>query len=465
MHATGPAFVALSPLQQGGELLGVLVRGLRIDHGFAARVPALSGHDHAITFGEAVLAQQWHVDASTADLRPLFELAHAPRSLATRDLVLRIDDVEWPGVCVPLHADGGIVFLAQDLRGIHALRDRTLAWLIVLGGVLGLAGLFWAIRTAKRLARPLQDLTAASERMRAGDLATRVARLDHDDELGRLAHSFNTMADTVQALVADVTDKAHRAEAANVAKDRFLTSVSHELRTPLTGIQSTAELLQQFGDSASPTERAEFLDTILRESERLGRRIGDALDYANLSGGRTPWTLGRVDLQAVCEGACRRLDSLQAMKPVSFLIMVEADAVLQGDREHLTQAVWHLVHNAWQWSPVGGAVDVTGRAVPNGFVLEVADRGPGVPAVDRERVFDTFAQGGDVLVDKPAGIGIGLKIAREVAIAHGGTVDYSDRPGGGACFRMLLRTVDRPIDRMVSAPEAHPEPVAPAAGT
>jgi signal transduction histidine kinase len=281
-----------------------------------------------------------------------------------------------------------------------------------------------------------------------------------DRELGALARSFNAMAATMQTLVRDVTDKAARAEAANRAKDGFLTSVSHELRTPLTGIQSTAELLQQFGDGATPEERAEFLGTILREAERLGRRIGDALEFANLAGGKARWTIGRVDLRRICEEACRRLHGLQGLKPVEFRILGDDGAVLAGDREHLTQAVHHLVHNAWQWSQAEGEVEIVVRRVQNGFVIDVADRGPGLRQEDRERVFELFTQGGDVLVDKPAGIGIGLKIAAEVAAVHGGAIEYSDRAGGGACFHLLVRTVERPIDTM-----ALPEPCADAAAS
>jgi len=169
-------------------------------------------------------------------------------------------------------------------------------WLIGVGLVLALLGVAFATRMAARLARPLRQLIDASNRIGAGELSARVGATE-DDELGRLAHSFNAMAQTMQQLIADVTDKAARAEAANRAKDGFLTSMSHELRTPLCGIQSTAELLQQFGDQASPEERAEFLATILREAERLGRRISDSLDFA-------PCRVARRDGRSAASTCC-----------------------------------------------------------------------------------------------------------------------------------------------------------------
>ncbi|HEX5052667.1 MAG TPA: HAMP domain-containing sensor histidine kinase [Planctomycetota bacterium] len=446
-HPEGLALVAIAPLAQRGELLGALVRGELVDDALAARIGAIAGRDVVLSHDGVILAQHWlHRTPGGVDLAPLQRLRHAGLAARGTAVELTVDGRPQPGLAMQLHPDGGVAYLSHDLRPILALRDEARGWLLAVGGCLVLLGVAFAMRTAARLSRPLRALIAASDRMGTGDLATRVDAAAMDDELGRLAVSFNSMAQTMQTLVAEVTDKAARADAANRAKDGFLTSMSHELRTPLTGIQSTAELLQQFGETASAAERTEFLTTILRESERLGQRINDALEFANLAGGRTQWTVGRVDLHSACEQACRRLDSLRALKRVHFAVDSD-NAVLTGDRERITQAIYQLLHNAWTWSPSGGTVDVATHAVPGGFVVEVRDRGPGIPAHDRERIFDYFTQGGDVLVDKPAGIGIGLKIAAEVAAAHGGGVEYVERPGGGAVFRLLLRLEGRPVDR------------------
>jgi len=456
MLPDGPALVAVAPLAQGGELLGALVRGERIDSALANRLGAIGASDVMLVHDGVVLGQRWRKQPKgEVDLEALRGVRFADLPLEGRPLELRVDGEPRLGVAMRLHDDGGVAFLSHDLSHIEALRDEARLWLLGSGALLALTGLVFALHMASRLARPLQALTSASDRMGRGDLGVRVDDRGMDRELGALARSFNSMAATMQTLVRDVTDKAARAEAANRAKDGFLTSVSHELRTPLTGIQSTAELLQQFGDGASPEERAEFLGTILREAERLGRRIGDALEFANLAGGKARWTLGRVELRRVCEEACRRLNGLQGLKTVAFRILGDEAAAFAGDREHLTQAVHHLVHNAWQWSPADGEVEITVRRIHSGFVVDVADRGPGLRQEDRERVFELFTQGGDVLVDKPAGIGIGLKIAAEIAAVHGGAIEYSDRAGGGACFHLLVRSEDRPIDTL-----AQPEPAA-----
>lgn len=452
-HASGLAMVAIAPLQQDGELLGFLVRGEAVDSKLASRVQALAATDVLLLHDGVRLAERWsQAPRASVDYAPLERLRHHELPHDGLAVDLRIDGEPRRGLALRLHDDGGIVFLSQRTGDILALRAEARTWVLVLGLLLVGCGIAMASRTAARLSRPLLALCAASDRMGRGDLSARVDMATTDDEIGRLAHSFNSMADTLQALVADVRDKAGRAEAANRAKDGFLTSVSHELRTPLTGIQTTAELLQQFGEDASPAERHEFLTTILREAERLGRRITNTLQFANLAAGRAQWTVGRVDLQQACEQACRRLHSLQALKTVPFQIHCPDGAMLQGDREHITQAIYHLAHNAWTWSPADTEVDISVRAVQHGFVVDVADRGQGIPKGERERVFERFAQAGDVLVDKPAGVGIGLSIVAEVARMHGGAIDYSDRSGGGACFHLLLRTEDRPIDRLVGEP-------------
>lgn len=450
----GRALIAVAPLTQGGELLGALVCGEPIDDRLAQGIGGIAASDVLLWHENRVLGAHWQSSPGRdVDLSALLALSPAAVPAAGLAFGLPIAGEHRTGLATRLHGDGVMVFLSEDLSGITRLRDRARAWLLGCSGLLAVVGVLVAMHTASRLSHPLRALTSASDRMGRGDLSARVEELRQQDELGQLARSFNTMANTVQHLVADVSDKAARAEAANRAKDAFLTSISHELRTPLTGIQSTAELLQQFGEGASPAERDEFLGTILREAERLGRRIGDALDFANLAAGSATWTLGRVDLRSVCTEACRRLDGLQALKRVGFAIAGDGDPVLQGDRERITQAVLHLVRNAWQWSPADGAVEVRVHRDGETFTVEVRDHGPGVPVHERAHVFEAFAQGGDVLVDKPQGMGIGLKIAAEVARMHGGVVDYVEPAGGGACFRLVLRAANRPIDH-VAAPVA-----------
>lgn len=450
--AAGPCLVAVAALDQGGERLGTLVLARPINEAFAAQVGTSAGRDLLLAGAGAPLGAYWRNEAPTrVEAAELYRLDHAKLPPAGQEIEIHCDDQAQRGLAVRLHPDGGIAFLPHDLGALANLQTELRNLLLVAGSLIAALGLYFATRIAQRLSQPLEQLIAATDRMRSGDLGTRVPPDGLGEEFGRLAQSFNGMAETVQRLVDDVRDKASRAEAANRAKDGFLASVSHELRTPLTGIQSTAQLLEMYGDEASPAERAEFLQTILTEAERLGQRISDSLEFASLVGDSTAWTIGRVDLEKACQEACERITALATLKPIPITVDCVPGAVLTGDRERITQAIHHLLHNAWKWSPEGGTIELRVAAAEDHFDIAVADRGPGIPPAERERIFEMFGQGGDVLVDKPQGIGLGLPIVAEIAIAHGGRLSYEDRPGGGAQFHLTLELSGRPIDRATAA--------------
>ncbi|MFK7741987.1 MAG: ATP-binding protein [Planctomycetota bacterium] len=471
-HGDGFAVVGIAPLVQGGELLGTLICGQPVDDNMAQRIGTLAGRHVILTHAcDAVIGCYWPEERSRGSARSPTNITLPPAGPpATAGHPATASSERWSGepsskgiateICIGETAHGGLsipllngsvhAFLANDLGPLTALRDRMYGMLLGIGIALLLAGILFATRTATRLSRPLQELAGTAEQLGKGNLAARVGTLRADRELIQLGSSFDAMADTLQQLVRDVQDKAERAEAANRAKDGFLTSISHEMRTPLTGIQSTAELLEQFGDEASSEERAEFLSTILTESKRLGQRISDALDYAALAGDSAEWTLAAVDVVAACRTASERLRSLQQLKPIAFEITATDAARIQGDRTRIVQAIEHLLRNAWQWSPEGGSVSVVVKSMDTAVHIEVLDRGPGLPADEQARVFETFTQGGDVLVDKPDGIGIGLQIVDEVASMHGGSISYREREGGGACFCLSLGLRERPIDEMAA---------------
>lgn len=449
-HPSGLALVGIAPLVQGGELFGSLICGQLIDDEFAAQLGSVAGRNVLMLHEGQRLGGLWQSGyPSSPELAELLGLRHADMSAHGTPMSVVVAEQEHTGIALPLDEHHGIVFLAHDFSAVIALRDNMRSLLCLIGGVLIAAGLVLSKRAATRLSRPLRQLTAAADELRAGKLDTRVGDLGADRELQTLAQSFDAMSETMQSLVVDVRDKAARAEAANRAKDGFLTSMSHELRTPLTGIQSVAELLKEYGDEASAEERADFLGTILGESERLARRITDSLEYAAMAGDTAQWTLGKVDLAEACREAWRRVEGLSDIKSVNMQLSGRDDARLRGDRERIVQALEHLLHNAWKWSPADGQIDVRIEAEANDFHIAIMDCGPGLSVDQHAHVFGRFNQGGDVLVDKPDGIGLGLQIALEVAQMHGGTIDYCDREdgaAGGACFRMQLATSDRPID-------------------
>ncbi len=233
--------------------------------------------------------------------------------------------------------------------------------------------------------------------------------------------------------------QARRSEAEAAQKTSFVANVSHEFKTPLTTIRLYAELLEQ-GRVAGEEKRADYLRTIGRETQRLSRLVGNALEFSRLEQGRKKFDLGPLDTGATLG----RLLDTHAPRLAEAGLRVErrlpADSLtLITDRDALEQIVLNLLDNAAKYAASGG--EVTVELVPRsggGATVRVLDRGPGVPAVHRERVFEKFHRVDDTLVAEQAGTGLGLSIARQLARGLGGDMRCEPREGGGAIFVLDL---------------------------
>ncbi len=219
----------------------------------------------------------------------------------------------------------------------------------------------------------------------------------------------------------------------------LLSAVSHDLRTPLAAITGAGTLLLD-GDLADPVLRRELTSTVVEEAERLERLVSNLLDMTRLESGvvepRREW----VPLVEVVGSAMNRLERALAGRDVTTVIADDVP-LLSIDPVLLEQLLVNLLENAAKYTPPG--TELTLRAVREDgtLVVDVADRGPGVPPGEEERVFERFHR-----VARPGvpGAGLGLPIARAIAQAHGGRLSASNRPGGGAVFRLTLPILEPP---------------------
>jgi two-component system phosphate regulon sensor histidine kinase PhoR len=233
--------------------------------------------------------------------------------------------------------------------------------------------------------------------------------------------------------------QARRSEAEAAQKTSFVASVSHEFKTPLTTIRLYAELLEQ-GRVRDPAQSADYLRTIGRETQRLARLVNNALDFSRLEQGRRQYVRAPLDLGA----ELRRM--LETHRPRVQEAGLELQAKLPdpgvtvlADRDALEQIVLNLLDNACKYAAAGGEVTVAARPLPGGGAeVRVADRGPGVPPEQRERIFEKFHRIDDALTAEKSGAGLGLSIARELARGLGGSVRCTARDGGGAEFILQL---------------------------
>ncbi len=311
-------------------------------------------------------------------------------------------------------ADGGAFQLARSLAEVDAALDRLTTRLLVLGLVLaGVAGGV-ALLLADRVLRPVAQLTTTVEHVAAtGDLDTRIGA-GGEDELARLARSFDVML--------------ARLEEARAVQTQLIADASHALRTPLTSLRTNIDLLRS--GSVLPAEDQERLLADLGDQLVVfGSLVDDLVELARGESAPEADQVVQLDqlARAVVETADR--DHPQAT------VQLEAEVVVvNGDGRRLERAVRNLVDNAVVHG--GGEVTVRVRGEGTQVHLEVADRGPGLPDELRARAFERFVRGVDTR-GRP-GSGLGLAIVAQTARTHGGTVRIDARAGGGTLVTLTL---------------------------
>ncbi|HEU4511922.1 MAG TPA: DUF4153 domain-containing protein [Nocardioidaceae bacterium] len=265
---------------------------------------------------------------------------------------------------------------------------------------------------------PLREMTAAARRMARGDYSGRVTATS-SDEVGELARAFNRMAEDLAAV-----DRQRRELVANV---------SHELRTPLAALCAVLENLADGVAEPDPVSLRAALD----QAERLATLASDLLDLARVDAGKAQLSTTQVPVLELLERAVA--EARVAGREVKYDVSTTPPALtVPADPARLHQLVANLLDNASRHSPAGGIVRVTAQDTAAGWRLEVSDEGPGIPAADRDRVFERFgtlaeAEGG-------GGTGLGLAIARWVTDLHGGTIHFVEPEPGhtGARVRVDL---------------------------
>ena len=225
-------------------------------------------------------------------------------------------------------------------------------------------------------------------------------------------------------------ERAEALREADKLKDALIASLSHDLRTPLTTIKALAHEMQPLGD-----ERALIIE---EQADRLNRLVTDLLDAGRLDAGALPLDvqINAVDdlLGAVVQHVSGRTDQ-QRLK-----VSLDDPATLSFGRfdfVHSLRILSNLVDNAFKYSPAGESIELTGGAAGDSVVFRVKDRGPGVPAPERERLFTPFYRVRAIKADGQS-TGLGLSIARRLAEAQSGTLTYIERDGGGAIFELRL---------------------------
>ena len=285
------------------------------------------------------------------------------------------------------------------------LRPFGFLWMLALVGVAVALGVFPIIR---RLLKRLENLQRSVQRFGEGDLATRVP-VQGNDELADLSRQFNASAERIEALMA--------------SQKSLLANASHELRSPLTRIRMGMELMS--GNQPSPASRAE----ILRNVNELDQLVDEILLASRLDSREVDvGTEESVDLIGLSAEECARVDAELQLQDLAAL-------EVPGVAKLLRRAVRNLLENARRYSH--GEITLALARIDGQAEIRVDDRGPGVPADQRERIFEKFYRLPGAS-ERSGGVGLGLALVRSIAERHGGSVRCEAREGGGARFVLRL---------------------------
>jgi two-component system sensor histidine kinase KdpD len=229
-----------------------------------------------------------------------------------------------------------------------------------------------------------------------------------------------------EAQQARVDAESNRLQAA------LFSSVTHDLRTPLASITASVSGLLEPGTSLTSEDRRELLETIRQEADRLNRLVGNFLDLSRMRAGALTPSRGPAALDEVIEGVVARLEPFLRGHEVRLLLRDNLPEI-PVDVLQIDQVLTNVLENAARFSPPGRRITVAAGRWDGGVQIRISDQGPGVPAEQRERVFEPFVRG-----EGSSGTGLGLAISRAIVEGHGGRIRIADAPAGGTAVVIEL---------------------------
>lgn len=314
---------------------------------------------------------------------------------------------------------GGVQLLVgRDLSENTAFRNRIVAALASSGALMLVLGLIGGIVLSRRALARIETINRTSDRIMAGEFDRRIPLKGSGDEFDRLAQNLNAMLDQIERLMGgmrQVTD-----------------NIAHDLRSPLGRMRSRIEvaLIEPPSSDASTTERyREVLQQTIGEADHLLATFTALLDIAEAEAGSPRGQLAPLDLAAFARDLADLYEPVAEEKGLTLTVATDRARIdIRGDRHMLSRAVANLLENAVKYTPAGGTIAVK-VGVEGGMArLSVADDGPGIPAAERDRVFDRFYRLEASRTTE--GNGLGLSLARAVVRLHGGTITLGDNGPG-----------------------------------
>jgi heavy metal sensor kinase len=301
----------------------------------------------------------------------------------------------------------------------RSTRDMRDLFLYALPPMILATSLFgwWLVRGTLR---PIAQIDEAARRISASQLEERIPLAGSGDELDRLAATFNEMTERLHSGVGQIR--------------RFASNAAHELRAPIARLRHRVEDALSRERDASADEK--LLGETLADVDRVAGIVRSLLELAHTEGGLDPRQIERVDLSSLLDGVVEFFAPTADLRGVSFERRYPADLVVRGEHHWLRQLFANLVDNAIKYSNRGGRIEIEGAATDGTVQVRVHDYGRGIPPEEQARVFDPFHRAsGEASIP---GVGLGLALARQIALAHGGRIQLASTEGQGSTFTVLL---------------------------
>ncbi len=385
------------------------------ERGLLVRLATLDGRVVASEGPFAALAVPFDALAAARQGQPHFSTETAPQG-----------DTEVRLYTVPYQERGqvyGLVQVGQSLREVASLQQQLLLVLAVVLPLTLICASLGGSFLANRALAPIDRITRAAQHIGAADLSQRLNLALSDDEVGRLARTFDAML--------------ARLDAAFARQRQFTADASHELRTPLAIMKGDIGVALNGPRDAAEYQRV--LTDLEEEVDRLTRMVEDLLLLARADTGQPLLHPELVDLTDVLQVVGDQVRTLAAAKDVALTVHTPAPLPVLGDEDKLLRLFLNLLDNAVKYTPAGGQITVAADGMDAAMLaVTVQDNGPGIPPEQLAHIFERFYRADTVRSRVGGGTGLGLAIARWIAEAHGGRIAADSRPGAGSTFTVWL---------------------------